>query len=171
MRISDSDDLGSMTLHLLDSAQGHRIQTWRFKDRSQVTIGRDDDSDIALADTQVSRRHVEIVYRDTKWMLHSHGRNGTWIGGAMVAETSLTSGAIFQLGSGGPSFQFVNVNESLAPLATIDAIAPDALDFLAIDEARKAEEVRQIADGEAFRELLDQARRLKSGNDGRGSDS
>ncbi len=171
MRTSSTDDLGSMTLHLLDSAQGHRIQSWRFQDRSQVTIGRDDDSDIALADTQVSRKHVEIVYREGKWMLHSHGRNGTWIGGAMVSEANLTSGAIFQLGSGGPSFQFVTVNDSLTPLATIDAIAPDALDFLAIDEERKAEEVRQIADGDAFRELLEQARRLKSGDGGRDAGS
>ena len=171
MRTNSIDDLGSMTLHLLDSAQGHRIQTWRFKDRSQVTIGRDDDSDIALADTQVSRRHVEIVYRDAKWMLHSHGRNGTWIGGAMVSEANLTSGAIFQLGSGGPSFQFVSVNDSITPLATIDAIAPDALDFLAIDEDRKAEDVRQIAEGEAFRDLLEQARRLKTGDGRRDGDS
>ena len=171
MRTSSSDDLGSMTLHLLDSAQGHRIQTWRFKERSQVTIGRDDDNDIALADTQVSRRHVESVYRDGKWVLHSNGRNGTWIQGAMVSEANLTSGAIFQLGSGGPSFQFVTANDSITPLATIDAIAPDALDFLAIDEERKAEEVRQIADGDAFRGLLEQARRLKSGDGGRDGNS
>jgi pSer/pThr/pTyr-binding forkhead associated (FHA) protein len=156
--------VGNVALHLLDAVQGHRVQTWRFQDQSTITIGRGADNDINLADAQVSRRHVELVHRDAKWWLLSHGRNGTWMNGAMEAEACLMNGAVFQLGSNGPSFQFVTVNDSASALVTVDNLDAAALDFLAIDEQRRAEEVQQIADGEAFRELQEQARRLKSGH-------
>jgi hypothetical protein len=157
------EESGSFTLHLLDSAQGHPIQTWHFRDRTRVRLGRAAENDISLADTQVSRIHVELHYRDGKWVLHSLGRNGTRMDGAIVSEARLPDRAIFQLASNGPSFQFVTVNNSVSNLATIDNIDPGALDFLVIDERRKAEEVQQIADSETFRELQEQARRLRQG--------
>ena len=116
--MSSQDIGGSCTLHLLDSSQGHPIQTWRFKDCHHLSIGRADDSDISLADPQISRMHVELTFDDGKWVLQSHGRNGTQVGGEMVTEVRLTDRTVFQLGPNGPSLQFVTVNNSVSELMT-----------------------------------------------------
>jgi hypothetical protein len=50
-------------------------------------------------------------------------------------------------------------------MATIDNIDPNAFDFLDIDEKQKAEEVKQIVETDAFRELQERARRLREGED------
>ena len=50
-------------IHLLDSAQGHPLQTWRFKNQDLITIGRNDGNDIVLSDPHVSRAHATIVVR------------------------------------------------------------------------------------------------------------
>ena len=163
MRVQQ-DEAGSFTLHLLDSAQGHAIQTWRFENRVRVSIGRAVDNDITLADTQVSRLHLELIYREGQWLLCSHGRNGTRIDGAPVTEVRLADRTVFQLGSSGPTFQFLTIKHSASGLATIDNIDPGALDFLVIDEQRKTEEVQRIAEGEAFRQLQEQARRFRRGD-------
>ena len=160
MRVDEGQG-GSFTLHLLDSAQGHAIQTWRYEDRVRVSIGRAVENDITLADAQVSRLHLELLYREGQWMLCSHGRNGTRVDGERVTEVRLANRSIFQLGSNGPTFQFVTVKDSATGMATIDEIDPAALDFLRIDEQRMAEEVQRIAEGEAFRQLEEQARRFR----------
>jgi len=162
---SESEETGSITLHLLDAAQGHAVQTWRFRDCCRVVIGRATDNDISLVDPQVSRVHVELLFRQDHWMLRSLGRNGTWIDGTAVSEVRMSDRTIFQLGSNGPSFQFVTVNDSVSNLATIDHIDLDALQFLAIDEQRKEEEVQQIAGGDLFKQLQQQARNLKGDRD------
>jgi pSer/pThr/pTyr-binding forkhead associated (FHA) protein len=159
-------EAGSVTVHLLDSGQANPVQTWQFKDCARIRIGRAEDNEISLAHPQVSRLHVELLYQDGRWHLHSRGRNGTQVGGAMVPEARLADRAIFQLGSSGPSFQLVMVRDWDTNLQTIDDIDPSALDFLMIDEQRKAEEVRQIADTEVFQQLREKARRLKQGDVG-----
>jgi len=123
------DEAGSVTLHLLDSGQATPVQTWQFKDCARISIGRADDNDISLAHPQVSRLHVELLYHDGRWHLHSRGRNGTQVGGAMVPEARLVDRTIFQLGSSGPSFQLVMVRDWDTNLQTIDDIDPDAWTF------------------------------------------
>jgi predicted component of type VI protein secretion system len=162
----DPNEAGNVTLHLLDSAHGHAIQSWRFDDCCRIRIGRADDNDISLADKQVSRLHVELIYGDGKWTLYSHGRNGTRIDGAQVPEYRLKDRSIFQLGSTGPTFQFVTVNDSTTSTHTIDDIDPTALDFLVIDQQRQAEQVQQITDSDAFQHLQREARRLKQSDSG-----
>jgi pSer/pThr/pTyr-binding forkhead associated (FHA) protein len=162
MHTRDPEEVGNITLHLLDSAQGHPIQTWQFRNRARVSIGRSSECDINLADAQVSRQHVELVYSQSTWTIHSHGRNGTFINGVMVCEAELGDRAIFQLGSSGPSFQCLSLSDSISTVATLDGSDPAELDFLEIDHLRREEEVRNIVDGQAFQELQQQARRLKS---------
>ena len=156
------DQGGRLTLHLLDAAQGHPVQTWSFDDQAKVTIGRASDNDIVLADKQVSRLHVELIYRDGSWSLLSHGRNGTQIGGEVVSEVTLTDLAIFQLGSSGPSFQFVTTIDSVSGTRTLDLMDPFELDFLELDEVRQTEEVQQIVDTAVFRQIQEQARSLRN---------
>lgn len=150
-----------VTLHLLDSAQGHPIQTWTFRDCDRLCIGRAAGNEIVLTDPKVSRLHAELLFVDGNWVLHSRGTNGTQIDGVTVAECRLADRTIFQLGSNGPSFQFVTLNDTVSELATIENIDPGALDFLMIDEQRKMDSVREIAESDRFRELREQADRLK----------
>jgi pSer/pThr/pTyr-binding forkhead associated (FHA) protein len=101
-----------------------------------------------LTDPQISRVHVELLYRDGRWVMHSLGRNGTRMNGAVVREISLSNRDIFQLASSGPSFQFVTENAKRSPSATINAISQSSLDFLMIDEQRTVEEVQKITEAE-----------------------
>ena len=161
LSLAGTDQGGSLTLHLLDAAQGHPVQTWSFNDCAKITIGRAADNDIVLADTQISRLHVELVHRDGKWSLVSHGRNGTQIGGAVVSEVALSDRVIFQLGSSGPSFQFVTTIDSVSGMRTIDLVDAFELDFLEVDEVRQTEEVQQIVETDVFRQIQEQARLLR----------
>lgn len=159
---SDRDlEGGRLTLQLLDAAQGHTIQTWHFEDCQSVKIGRASDSDITLADSRVSRLHVELKFEDGKWDLHSLGRNGTSIDGEKVSESRLRDGAVFQLGPDGPTFKFTTMTNEDSSMVTIDNIDPTAFDFLTVDEQQKAAEVQQIVETDAFRELQQRARRLR----------
>ena len=155
---------GLVTLHLLDSAEGHTLQTWKFENAVAVKIGRSGDCDVTLADSRVSRLHAELHHREGKWSLRSHGRNGTLVGGADVAEVQLQDGVVFQLGPNGPSLKFNTVTDEEST-ATVENFELSGLDFLDIDEERKAAEVKQIVNTEAFRELQERARLLKEGRD------
>lgn len=83
-----------------------------------------------------------------------------------MEKSRLHGGDIFQLGIDGPAFKFLTVVDENASLATIDNIDPNVFDFLKIDEQQKAKELQQIVDTDAFRELQERARRLRSGEDG-----
>ncbi len=150
---SDQGTAGNCTLHLLDAAQGHPIQTWQFADCRQVSIGRSDNNDITLTDSQVSRQHVELLFREGEWVMYSYGRNGTRISDELVQEVYLWNDAIFQLGASGPSFQFVTDQQAPSNSQTIDGVDPSGLDALRIDERQVEEEVDQITESAAFRQL------------------
>jgi pSer/pThr/pTyr-binding forkhead associated (FHA) protein len=64
-----------------------------------VSIGRDADNDIVLADSKVSRRHARISLQEEAWVLEDLGTaNGTILNGLPVASKTLTSGDIFKIG-------------------------------------------------------------------------
>jgi pSer/pThr/pTyr-binding forkhead associated (FHA) protein len=150
-----------VTFHLLDSAQGHRVQSWRFKDKSTITIGRSEDCDVVIADAHVSRQHATVSWRDGRWAMISTGRHGTLINDGIVAETELQSGTVLRLGSNGPMLQFeAGVRES-QPTETIARIDPDVIAMLEIDRDRQQKEVDSIASNMLFLELQDRARRTR----------
>jgi pSer/pThr/pTyr-binding forkhead associated (FHA) protein len=165
-RAAAGSSSGDLTLHLLDAALGHPVQTWQFSDRSRLTIGRLPDTDIYLSDPRVSRLHVELLHQHGQWILHSRGRNGTLVDGATVVEVALSSLMIFQLGGEGPSFQVGCRQESNANLSrqTMNLADSGMLDFLTIDEGQKIDELRQITDGDSFQRLVDEAQRLRGGD-------
>jgi len=154
----------TLTLHLVDSAKGHVVQTWRFEGSTRVVIGRSPECDVRLTDKSVSRVHVEFVLdpESMQWVLHSHGRNGTLIGGEMVTEFRPKDRTLMQLGPNGPKFQLSFVHENLALAATVTGDTDTVtLEFLTIDQKRKNEEVSRIAEGDAFRSLIERAKQLK----------
>jgi adenylate cyclase len=51
----------------------------RRRDRDSVTIGRDPNCGIQIADDQASRLHCTIERRQDKWFLIDHSTNGTYV--------------------------------------------------------------------------------------------
>lgn len=153
-------------IHLLDSAQGQPLQSWRFADREVVTIGRGDDNDIVIVNPQVSRTHAKLVQQDGSWTLISVGRHGTLVGDHVVSEAPLHHQMVFHLGVGGPMFRFDSELPEPRRSETIAEIQTDVLTMLAVDDLRKEQEVEQITSNALFQELQEQSRRLRKQSGG-----
>lgn len=76
-----------------------RGREFPLSDKS-VAVGRSLDADIVLNDPSVSRRHFEIHYRDSRWVLKDLGSvNGTRVGGQRIqGEIVLEEGAQIEAG-------------------------------------------------------------------------
>ena len=72
----------------------------RFEDpRSPVQIGRGLQNEVRLFDTEASRRHAAIVWKEDAWWIVDEGSsNGTFLNGRAVASERLRSGDQVQLG-------------------------------------------------------------------------
>jgi pSer/pThr/pTyr-binding forkhead associated (FHA) protein len=155
----------TLSLHLVDSTTGKVVQTWRFKGKDRVVIGRGFDSDIRLADSSVSRLHVEFVFDQQRggWILRSLGRNGTHIEGEPVKERLIGDRTVFRLGSSGPQFLAALDQKTVGDQDTlIGEIDAGGLECLVVNEQQKAEEVRQIVEGDRFQLLKERAKLLRS---------
>jgi pSer/pThr/pTyr-binding forkhead associated (FHA) protein len=152
----------SVSIHLLDSAQGHTLQTWRIAERSTITIGRSDDNDVVIADPHVSRLHATLVHQQGAWTLISLGRHGTLIDNRLVSEAELRSNVVFRLGPTGPMLRFDLGKLATSATATMDQIDPDAIAMFELDQERSKREADQIAGGALFDELLQESQRLRS---------
>jgi predicted component of type VI protein secretion system len=150
-----------VVVHLLDSAQGQPLQSWRFADCEVVTIGRGDDCDIVVVNPQVSRVHARLIQQNGAWTLVSVGRHGTVVSDRIVSELALQHQTVFQLGAGGPMLRFDAELPEQRHSETIDNIQTDLLSMLDVDDARKQQEVDQIAGNDLFRDLLEQSRQLR----------
>jgi hypothetical protein len=149
-------------LELLDSARGKTVQTWRFTERFFVRIGRGEACHVCIGDDTVSRVHVDLSYRDGAWDLVPLGRNGVVIAGSRVERTTLTGDTVFRLGASGPMLRFSLIEEPSLNGATICVESP-LVPLVGVDEQRKEEEVRQIAESDYFQSLRNRARNLKQG--------
>jgi pSer/pThr/pTyr-binding forkhead associated (FHA) protein len=80
------------------SGQDESIQS-RFIE-SAITIGRDKNCDLALADDKISARHAHILYHHGQWWLEDlHSTNGTFLNREKILiPTVLTTGDEFQCG-------------------------------------------------------------------------
>jgi serine/threonine protein kinase, bacterial len=58
---------GKISLHLLDSAKGQAVQTWKFEGQSLVRIGRSEENHVVIPDPSVSRFHAELRYLADSW--------------------------------------------------------------------------------------------------------
>ena len=76
--------------------KGKRIQIDKFP----FSIGRDLENDLALDDEEVSREHMRIKRRGNLYILEDFGsRNGTYVNGDRVVNTTLTNGDKILLGT------------------------------------------------------------------------
>ncbi len=153
---------GGVSVLLLDSAQGQPIQTWRFSDQREITIGREDGRDIVISDPHVSRHHVTLFANDDGWGLVSYGRHGTLIDNRLVVEAELRSGVVFRLGPTGPMLRFDQGKLNNSITATMDQIDPDAIALLELDQERSKREADRITEGALFDKLLQTSQRMRS---------
>jgi pSer/pThr/pTyr-binding forkhead associated (FHA) protein len=153
-----------VAVHLLDSAQGNALQTWRFSNQPSITIGRDEKNDVVLADPQVSRAHARLANADGTWTLYSTGRHGTLINDRLVSDSVIEHHTVFRLGATGPMLRFDA--QPLPPRRneTMEDINPDMFAGLSVDEERKRFEVEQIAENALFQSLQEKSKQMRSGN-------
>ncbi|MFO0913460.1 MAG: FHA domain-containing protein [Pirellulales bacterium] len=148
-------------LDLLDSAQGHPVQSWRFVGRTLVVIGRAEENDVRIVDPRVSRVHAELHYSPAGWILVSRGRNGVVMDGVQVTNVPLSDRLPFQLGPGGPQMRFRLNGLSSAGSATLDNLDTSMLKMVQIDLQKRDEEVRGITEGALFQQLKQRAGELR----------
>jgi pSer/pThr/pTyr-binding forkhead associated (FHA) protein len=159
---SESHSAHCVFIQLLDSSQGRPVQVWHFDELTTITIGRAEDSDIAIADEQVSRLHAKLVWQEGAWNLVSLGRNGTVVNDRLVSEFELADQTIFRLGPNGPTLRFHLTKTETGRSETVSNFDANMLAMLAVDETRKQEEVQQITDNVLFKDLLEKSQELKA---------
>lgn len=92
-------------LSLLYPESDSTLQTWSFKTKATIRIGRSKDNDIILYSAVVSRHHLEISWNGKIWELINLGANGTYFQGEAINIQPLVDGMIIQLATSGPKLQ------------------------------------------------------------------
>jgi pSer/pThr/pTyr-binding forkhead associated (FHA) protein len=157
-----------VAVHLLDSALGRTMRSWRFEGESLITIGRADDSHVQVSDPYVSRSHAELRRQDGSWMLVSLGRYGVIVQAQQVTELTITADTTFQLGSSGPSLRFElaagTANNRITETDNRMTMMLDstlAENMFELDQSKLNEEVGEISTGSYFQELQRRAQQLR----------
>lgn len=84
-----------------------------------VTIGRHEENELVLDDSQVSRQHAEVEQTSGGTILKDVGSaNGTYVGEQRVLEFRLSDGDVFQIGSVEIRYQGSSDASNLAPAET-----------------------------------------------------
>jgi pSer/pThr/pTyr-binding forkhead associated (FHA) protein len=90
-----------------------------------ITIGRDASSDVVVAQTEVSRKHAEIVPSERGYLIHDHSTNGVYVNGVRVLQSQVLGRSdVVRVGS--EEFRFyadVMISGSM-PRATMPAATP-----------------------------------------------
>lgn len=125
-----------ITLILLHPFQAVPVQSWSFQENdSAIKIGRATDNQVVLYSAVVSRYHVELRRRGSKWEIVNLGTNGTFVDGKPISTATLTDGMIIHLARSGPKIQIRLGNQALEELTAISAeetIAQQAIPDLPI---------------------------------------
>ncbi len=109
---SPLDEVGEVSIQLLDPSSGRPVNSWTFSNQAEITIGRSPDQDVAISDPYVSRNHANLVRRDGGWFLVSLGRNGVVVANQLVKEHDVGQDLVFRLGVEGPTLKFCEVSDS-----------------------------------------------------------
>jgi hypothetical protein len=149
-------------VQLLDAALGRPVKSWRFHDRSTITIGRSPDCDVEIYNPYVSRLHAELCCQGGRWTLVARGQQGVVVEHQKIVEFSIESEVSFCLGATGPMLRFALKPDDVAITRTVcfeDVQLPD----FALDQAKVGTEVNQIAEDDFFQKLQSQAKALRAG--------
>src|SRR5262245_42594589 len=158
---SDGSPSDDVIVQLLDAALGRTVKTWKFSAREKITIGRQPDCDVEISDAYVSRLHAELIRHNGQWQLIAHGRSGVVVRNRPITELLIEGEVTFQLGSCGPVLRFAVSHEDAGCAHTL-YFEPQPLPSFTLDETRIQDEVGQIAEGDYFQRLQDQAKNLRA---------
>jgi pSer/pThr/pTyr-binding forkhead associated (FHA) protein len=150
-----------VAVHLLDSALGRPVRSWRFDAKQVISIGRGDDQDVQISDPYVSRCHAELRRGEGGWSLVSLGRHGVIVQGQTITELPVQGEATFRLGSGGPTLRFDPAAASSDNRATMFFDSTFAENAFEIDRHKVERDVGEIADAEYFQDLQKKAQQLR----------
>jgi pSer/pThr/pTyr-binding forkhead associated (FHA) protein len=75
-------------------------RTWEAQfTQDRMTLGRDEDNDVTIPDSSVSRHHAWVERRGRDFVIHEdQSRNGVWLGRQRIEEHTLRDGDILSLG-------------------------------------------------------------------------
>lgn len=155
------DASAEVEVQLLDPTVGSPIKSWRFKDRSEILIGRGDDCAVEVLDPHVSRLHASLIVRDGQWVLVSRGRNGVLVDGRMISELPIQGEVHFRLGPAGPSLRFHFAVEAKREFLQTLCFDPDTMPFFQLDQSKLQNEVSEIASDDFFQTLQQRAKELR----------
>jgi hypothetical protein len=67
--------------------------------KNVITVGRDEDNDVVIPDSRVSRRHAEIHAADGRLEVRDlHSTNGTWVKGTQIQSAEVACPARVNFG-------------------------------------------------------------------------
>ena len=100
-------------LHLFVDVEGQQKTEYVFS--STFRIGRDEDCDISIQHSHVSRHHIEVDYRDQCWWLHDlESTNGVFINDKKVQHAPVLDKDVVVLGVGGPRISCTYISKEEA---------------------------------------------------------
>lgn len=119
-----------LILALLNAGDRTPIQWWTFREAVTVSLGRSFSNQVIIRDALVSRYHcdlrpVNLHEMPVRWQVVSHGKNGTFLDGAMVQDVmEVSHGALLQLAPRGPVLKIYLRNVSLSGTDAGDLLHP-----------------------------------------------
>jgi Nif-specific regulatory protein len=104
-----------------------------------VSVGRDVENALSIADPALSRKHCVIEARDSTFVIRDLGsRNGVFINGAPVTERQLADGDQIRIGDSALVVMIPGNHHAAPPnLVAVDERQADSSSTVAIDEVRQ----------------------------------
>ena len=134
------------------------MQRWSFA-QPIITIGRDENAQIPLADCYVSRVHLELAYGANGWELFARGKNGVLVNGRNIDSCPATPGLIFRLGAIGPMFRIGEAPSQIRERTL--SIDPNKMIILALNTKQMVQQADEIAATDYFQHLQEKARKIR----------
>lgn len=114
-----------------------------------ATIGREEGNQIQLRDTEVSRRHAQVVYENSRFVLTDlNSSNGTFVNGKRIEQKALNSGDQILMGSTRLQFNqtsLPNVEESFNSWVSFELPTSDRSQI--VSSVRHADNGKIFSDG------------------------
>ena len=104
---------GYPPLHVLVDIDGEERREYVFS--NSFKVGREDDCDLTIQHSHVSRNHLEIDFKDQCWWVHDLGStNGIFVNGKKIQHAPILDKDKLVLGKDGPQMQCTYISKEEA---------------------------------------------------------